>query len=221
MSWVYVLKCADNKYYVGETNNIQRRYKEHKRGRGANWTNEYPPIDIEWISSTYENLEDEKTIEYMERYGIDNVRGGSYCNMVLEEEEEDFIIDSIRSRRGYYIENHCYLCGTNHYPRRCLVCYRCHKRGHYSYECSTCHRCGEPGYSECPTCYKNRFTCYRCHKRGHYSYECPTCSGCGEPGYSECPTCYRNRRRRYNSSRHLICYRCGERGHYFYQCFNH
>src|SRR5438128_751943 len=134
MSWVYVLKCTDNKYYVGITNNIQRRYEEHEKGCGANWTNEYPPIDIEWTGPSYKNLECEKTIEYMERYGIDNVRGGSYCKMILEERVENSIIRRICRERGYYIENHCYPCGTNHYPRRCLVCYRCYRRGHYSYQ---------------------------------------------------------------------------------------
>lgn len=31
-SFVYILKCSDESYYVGVTNNIQRRFIEHQSG---------------------------------------------------------------------------------------------------------------------------------------------------------------------------------------------
>ena len=30
--YVYILKCADGKYYTGITNNIERRFEEHQQG---------------------------------------------------------------------------------------------------------------------------------------------------------------------------------------------
>lgn len=33
MFTVYIIKCADGTYYTGQTNNIERRFSEHLRGR--------------------------------------------------------------------------------------------------------------------------------------------------------------------------------------------
>jgi len=30
--WVYILQCADNSYYTGHTDNIEKRIAEHQRG---------------------------------------------------------------------------------------------------------------------------------------------------------------------------------------------
>ena len=30
--YVYILKCSDNTYYTGVTNNIERRFQEHQQG---------------------------------------------------------------------------------------------------------------------------------------------------------------------------------------------
>ncbi len=31
--YVYILECANNTYYTGQTNNIQKRYKDHVNGK--------------------------------------------------------------------------------------------------------------------------------------------------------------------------------------------
>ncbi len=33
MRYVYILKCCDDKLYVGTTNNLQKRIKEHTSGK--------------------------------------------------------------------------------------------------------------------------------------------------------------------------------------------
>ena len=33
--FVYLLECEDNSLYVGATNNIERRFKEHQIGKGS------------------------------------------------------------------------------------------------------------------------------------------------------------------------------------------
>lgn len=38
MTDLYVLQLENGKYYVGKTNDITRRYNEHKEGKGCEWT---------------------------------------------------------------------------------------------------------------------------------------------------------------------------------------
>lgn len=36
--YVYIVRCNNNTLYTGQTNNIDRRIKEHKAGKGAKYT---------------------------------------------------------------------------------------------------------------------------------------------------------------------------------------
>ncbi len=44
--FVYVLKCANGSYYIGQTQDLKKRWEQHVSGRGADWTKRYPPIYI-------------------------------------------------------------------------------------------------------------------------------------------------------------------------------
>ena len=46
MAYVYILKCSDNSYYVGSTNNLTRRINEHECGEGANYTKTRLPVKL-------------------------------------------------------------------------------------------------------------------------------------------------------------------------------
>ena len=49
MFWVYVLKCSNEKCYIGETTiNVNARYQEHIEGKeyGSVWTRKYKPTEI-------------------------------------------------------------------------------------------------------------------------------------------------------------------------------
>ena len=46
-SWcVYILKCSDNTYYTGITNNIQRRIEQHETNKGAKYTKGRGPFAL-------------------------------------------------------------------------------------------------------------------------------------------------------------------------------
>jgi putative endonuclease len=44
---VYILKCADNSYYVGVTNNLDRRINEHQTGcNQESYTSSRLPVEL-------------------------------------------------------------------------------------------------------------------------------------------------------------------------------
>ena len=46
-SWcVYILKCSDNTYYTGITNNIKKRIQQHETNKGAKYTKGRGPFSL-------------------------------------------------------------------------------------------------------------------------------------------------------------------------------
>jgi hypothetical protein len=85
---IYILKLIDNKYYVGKSDNVEKRFMEHVRGYGSAWTKKYEPIEIEEIITNASKYDEDKYVKiYMEKYGIDNVRGGAYSSIELNEDQ--------------------------------------------------------------------------------------------------------------------------------------
>lgn len=82
---LYILRLEHNCWYIGMSRNVDRRFKAHKKGKTL-WTGEHKPLEIVEVRETGLTsdsdaaiLEDELTIEYARRYGVDRVRGGGYC----------------------------------------------------------------------------------------------------------------------------------------------
>jgi putative endonuclease len=46
--FVYILRTSANTLYIGQTNNLERRLKEHseKKGRGAKYTRSFSSIEL-------------------------------------------------------------------------------------------------------------------------------------------------------------------------------
>ena len=42
----YVIECDDGSYYIGQTDNLKRRWREHLSGKGAQWTRTHKPLQI-------------------------------------------------------------------------------------------------------------------------------------------------------------------------------
>lgn len=44
--YTYILLCADGSYYIGSTNNLEKRITTHNRGKGAKYTRSRLPIKL-------------------------------------------------------------------------------------------------------------------------------------------------------------------------------
>lgn len=84
--FLYALRLSNGHFYIGMTRNVDRRYKTHMKGKGSMWTKLYPPVEILEVRPTNSDndsdgglMEDEMTIEYARRYGVQVVHGGGYC----------------------------------------------------------------------------------------------------------------------------------------------
>ncbi|MGC2166361.1 MAG: GIY-YIG nuclease family protein [Gallionella sp.] len=44
--WVYILRCSDNSYYTGHTDNLETRLSEHQHGKGSAYTSARLPVEL-------------------------------------------------------------------------------------------------------------------------------------------------------------------------------
>jgi hypothetical protein len=170
---VYVLECSDGKYYVGRTNDFSKRLDMHLNGSGSFWTRRYPMvnvIDINWNADKFD--EDKYVIKYMDKYGIDNVRGGSYSQMILNEDLKKTI-----NRYLVTANNLCYICNLDgHLIRECPQnpknpkIFNERKRKIENESENDC----EPSKKKIKLDYSqhNNHTCNRCGRTGHYTEQC-------------------------------------------------
>ena len=114
---VYILKLEDDCWYIGRTVDVQRRLEYHFKRNGSAWTKLHKPLSVE---ATFTNVsrfdEDKYTKEYMLRYGIDKVRGGTYAQPFLSKEYRQMI-----QRELWGAQDLCFLCGGKHFVKNCKI----------------------------------------------------------------------------------------------------
>ena len=162
---IYVLQLQNNKIYVGRTlqGRLQTRFEEHRNGGGAVWTTLHRPISILATKESKDALdEDAVVIKSMRKWGVENVRGGTYSQVVLP----PFQVETIKMQL-LHASGACLRCGgQGHYANSCnramlvhpppmnhqeegngsgsendgCMCFRCGRQGHLSPACyAKCH----------------------------------------------------------------------------------
>ena len=116
MVYIYILQLEQGKYYVGKTINPSFRLDSHFNSNGSAWTKLYKPIKmIELIPNCDDYDEDKYTRMFMDKYGIDNVRGGSFVSVELE---QSTITHLTQMKNG--TNDKCFKCGTSgHFAKDC------------------------------------------------------------------------------------------------------
>ena len=190
---IYIIRLEGGRYYIGKSDNVMNRYKQHLNGKGSSWTRKYKPISLEKTIENVSSFEEDKiTKEYMSKYGIDKVRGGSYVEVELSE----FQIEAIKMEI-WGAKDLCSQCGrTGHWKKDCYA--KTDVSGNKieyeeddidEWECEYCNRTFTTKFGCCvheksckgkiknnsylkETTTKKGDTCYRCGNSGHYSQDC-------------------------------------------------
>lgn len=83
---IYILQLEHGKYYVGESKDPVKAMEEHREGLGPFWTRIHKPVRIEAVIPFKSTDEvDLYTKTAMRKYGIENVRGGSFQDARLKD----------------------------------------------------------------------------------------------------------------------------------------
>jgi cellular nucleic acid-binding protein len=148
-----------------------KRYNQHVSGKGSAWTSKYKPLSL-IESKPIQNEHDENNItkDYMKKYGIENVRGGTYTQIKLD----DSII-SVLNKELLGNTDKCFNCGlSGHYSNKCSN----NIKKESLWECDYCDRtfttrfgCSIHEKTCCKTVQSNG-VCYKCGRDGHYSSSC-------------------------------------------------
>jgi len=211
MVFIYALQLEKNKYYIGKTNNPQFRLNNHFNSNGSEWTKLYKPLKVIELKPNCDDYDEDKiTRQYMDKYGINNVRGGSFVSVKLEKSTMDVL---------QQMSN-----GTNN------KCFDCGKDGHFAKDCEKeyevwgCEYCGkefmkkENAITHEKKCDKNneKCTCPTSYFSPHRKTKCflknkILCEDSSEDSDdSDCES---------EDDRVNCCFRCGREGHYATTCY--
>tara|TARA_B100001564_G_scaffold341926_1_gene337112 strand:- start:1662 stop:2663 length:1002 start_codon:yes stop_codon:yes gene_type:complete len=115
MVFIYVLQLKENKWYIGKTETSKFRIDTHFDSAGSEFTKKYPPEEIYQIIPECDKYDEDKYVKkYMDKYGIDNVRGGTYCRLELTSNEKEVI-----QKELWGANDLCFLCGGDHFVKDC------------------------------------------------------------------------------------------------------
>ena len=116
MVYIYVLLLEQNKYYVGKTKKPDFRIDKHFNNNGSAWTKKYAPIKVLNIIEDCDDYDEDKyTRIYMDKYGIDNVRGGSFVTIKIDANTKKEL-----TKMSNGTNDRCFICGEyGHFKSQC------------------------------------------------------------------------------------------------------
>ena len=237
--FVYVLALENGKYYVGLSKSPYKRITNHFNNQGSQWTKRYKPLEIiEVIPDCDLYDEDKYTRKYMDKFGVDNVRGGSYTTFSFGKNTYRHL-----QREKSFCENKCFKCGeSGHYARDCDEIHACindYERslsfdedkytrkymdkfgvdnvrdGSYttfSFDENT-HKHLQREKSFC----ENK--CFKCGESGHYARDCDEIHACIND-YERSLSFDDDDEKVIQPKVINICLKCGEEGHCWNDCRN-
>lgn len=119
--YIFILKLENNKLYIGYSSNIHSEIKGHFYSFKSNWTSKYKPIelleiyDLDYPISNYKII-DKFVLYNMQKYGVENVRGGifteidnqlikekiirEYPNYFLSFKNDDYALDNVLGNKN-------------------------------------------------------------------------------------------------------------------------
>ena len=159
-TYIYILKLENHNYYIGKTNSLEKRFNEHYEGKGGEYTKKYKMKSIKKIIENVDPKDlDKYVIKYMNKYGVDHVRGGSFSSINLSSEQisvlNKFGVKSIKQSNIETCNIRDKKCNQTQTkqteqtkePKRDEIkkvvirnangtCYRCGRDGHYIEQCN-------------------------------------------------------------------------------------
>ena len=85
MPLLFVIKCQEEKYYLGLAKTFVSIFFKHLENQdNILWMNIYKPIELLHIEHFFDiKMLNDCVIYYMYNYGIENVRGGIYSDLIF------------------------------------------------------------------------------------------------------------------------------------------
>lgn len=159
---IYILSLQGGRIYVGKSNDVKKRFEQHKAGNGSAWTSKHKPIEILKVIENASPFDEDRYVkEYMMKYGVENVRGGSYCSTELSDEQITSIQKEIRGAT-----DKCNKCGRgNHFANKCYA--KTDVDGNTLYDEDEESESESESESEIDV-----IKCFKCGRYGHYASRC-------------------------------------------------
>jgi hypothetical protein len=151
MIYIYILELCNNKFYIGKLYNIYDLEDTILMlDETVEWLYYNKIIKIISIECFEEDFDEKFFIyEFIQYYGINNVRGDSFYKMRLTLDIAYNIFANIKIEY-----NKCYLCGSNYHNG-----YKCKLKNKYNYDLIV-------------NLIMSNIVCFNCNMKGHYKEDC-------------------------------------------------